>query len=24
MPANAALSDADAKTVVKWILDGAK
>ena len=24
MPANAALSDADAKTVVKWVLDGAK
>jgi cytochrome c len=24
MPANAAISEADAKTVVKWILDGAK
>jgi cytochrome c len=24
MPANAGISEADAKTVVKWILDGAK
>jgi cytochrome c len=24
MPANAAISEADAKTVTKWILDGAK
>ncbi len=24
MPGNAAISEADAKTVVKWILDGAK
>ena len=24
MPANAAISEADAKTVVKWILDGAQ
>jgi len=24
MPANAVISEADAKTVVKWILDGAK
>lgn len=24
MPANATISEADAKTVVKWILDGAK